>query len=254
MQLRYNKYLASVAIAARHQLVQRNQLLGRAFLYCIIVYLFHQIFQSVNASSERLRYLMITEWLVLSTPLLAFQIAEDIRSGQIVYFLLRPMDYLSLRFCECIGTCIVRFVLLGFCCIELQLFLTGNFSGEISTWLIGIVFGILGVMLYNLILLLIGVLAFWLKEIQALIYLNLTATFCFGGLIISLDFYSNFLRSFSFYTPYPWILWAPAGYITGAEINLTAAVLGISIWTILLGGITLFIYRICLQSFVVEGG
>lgn len=254
----YNKYTASVAISMRQQLSNRGQLIGRVFLYLVIVYLFHQVFQSVNAPLNRTWYLAVTEWIILSTPSVAFQVAQDIRSGQIVYFILRPMHYLSFRFYECIGIFLVRFILIGICCLSLGYFLTGLIPGDANVWLSGVLFIIMAILLYTLIAILIGLLSFWLKEIHPLYYLNFTSMACFGGLIVPLDFYSETMRNISFCTPYPWILWWPAEWITGTEswkaLNLPMVLLGWGFWMLLFTGLILMVYRHCFNSFAMEGG
>ncbi len=252
--MEYRKYLASIQITIRQQLSQRGQLVGRLFLYFVIVYLFHQVFQSVGAPKERFWYLAITEWLILSTPSLAFQIAEDVNNGQVAYFILRPMSYLSIRFCESIGTIVVRFVLLGFSCLGLGVLLSHSIPGDLLTWGIGTLFGVCSVLLYSLLAVLIGLCSFWLREIKTLIYLNLTATFCFGGLIVPIDFYSPWVRDLCFWTPYPWILWCPAQLITGGDVNISSALLGWSVWVVILIFCIHFVYKRCMKSFVVEGG
>jgi len=249
-----NKYWANIEIAIRHQVVQRGQLIGRLFMYWVIVFLFHQVFQSVGAPPERAWYVAITEWIVLSTPPLALQIAEDVNKGQIAYFLLRPMHYLSLRFSECLGTLLVRFILLGISCLGLGFYLTGFFPGNAETWILGTVFGVLSITLYNLLLMLIGLSAFWVTDIKTIMYLNLTATLSLGGCIVPLSFYSNGMRTASFCTPYPWILWGPAEYITGGSVNLGNAVLGWGFWMLFLSAAVIFLYNKGAKTFIVEGG
>lgn len=252
--MEYRKYWASIQIAIRQQLSQHGQLVGRLFLYFVIVYLFHQVFQSVGAPKERFWYLAVTEWLILSTPPLAFQIAEDIMNGQVVYFILRPMSFLSIRFCECLGTIAVRFVLLGVCCLGLGSQLSYAIPGDLFTWGVGALFGMLSIILYSVLAILIGLCSFWLREIKTLIFLNLTATFCFGGLIVPLDFYSTWVRNLCFWTPYPWILWCPAELITGGKVNIGSAFMGWCVWMLILTVAIYFVYQKCMKSFVVEGG
>ncbi len=249
-----NKYWATVAISVRQQLAQKGQLAGRIILYFVIVYLFSQVFQSVDAGNNRIWYLAITEWLTLSTPPIAYRIAEDIRSGQVIYFMLRPLPYLWMRFCECMGIALIRFVILGICCMAFGYFLTGAWPSSISTIATGMGFGLLSVMLYNLLSILIGIFSFWLREIQPLIYLNLTATFCFGGLIVPLSFYSETLKTISFATPYPWMLWWPAEYMTGVAPPIQISLLAYVGWFCLISGLIFLLYQKCLENFVSEGG
>lgn len=249
-----NKYLTSIEMSIRNQVTRRGDLLGRVILYLTIVYLFYQVFQSVGAPSNRIWYLAITEWLILSTPPVALEINEDIRTGQIVYFMLRPMQYLSLRFCECFGYFLVRFMLLAVCCLSLGYILTGYFPSDLSTWVLGFGLGILSVSLYILISILLGIASFWFREIQPLIYLNLTATFCFGGLIVPLEFYSDLLRKISYLTPYPWVLGWVADTLTGQPWSLSVSLLAWAGWMLGIGGVILFLYHKCLSAFVLEGG
>ena len=249
-----NKYWSSISIALHQQLANRGLFVGRIFLYVSVVYLFSQVFKSVSATPERIWYLAITEWIILSTPSIAFHISEDIKSGQIAYFILRPIHYLVYRLCEGFGVIAVRFLVLGVCCLTIGYLLTGMIPGNLITWCIGAIFGILSIFLYSLLQILIGIFSFWIKEIQTIVYLNLTATFCFGGLIVPLEFYSTTVRTFAFSSPYPWVLWWPAQFLTGGSVNIAFALLGWAIWVVILLFLIRFVYAKCLQNFVSEGG
>lgn len=241
-------------MAINHQCSLKGLLVGRVVLYFSIVYVFCQVFRSVEATSIRIWYIAITEWIILSAPPIGMSIEQDIRSGQIAYFLLRPMHYLTMRLLEALGILAVRFILLGFCCIALGWCLTRSFPTDIIHWALGMGLGVMGLILYTLIVVLIGLGSFWLREVQAIIYLNLSATFCFGGLIIPLEYYSPWLQKLCFLTPYPWILWAPAQWMTGGVISGSDAVLGWSVWVFIIFSVMQILYRKCLKSLVVEGG
>ncbi|MDB6096406.1 MAG: hypothetical protein JWM09_684 [Francisellaceae bacterium] len=249
-----NKYLACIQISMRQQLAKRTQLLGRIFLYSMIVYLFSQVFQSVQAPPQRIWYLAVTEWIILSAPPIAFQISEDINSGQIVYFLLKPIHYLILRFCENLGSILIRFVLLGIICVGLSFSLTRFIPNSLSTWIIGIILVFISILLASLVGILIGLFSFWVKDIKTLIYLNLTMTFCLGGLIVPLSFYSKALYILCYLTPYPWILGGPAEYLSGTVQNCSSLFLGSSLWVLALLILIKILYKKCLLSFTAEGG
>lgn len=238
----------------KQQLIHRGQLIGRSFLYVVIVYLFYQIFQSVGATKDRVWYFAITEWVILSTAPIAFQMERDIRSSQIVCFMLKPMSYLILKFCDCIGTSSVRFIILGILCIILCYLLTHSFPSTFFVWIMGLVFGFLGVLLYTMISMLIGISSFWIRDIRLLVLLNTNATFCFGGLIVPLEFYSNTFKTISFITPYPCVLWWPAKWLTGGSINLIYSFFMWGGWFLLITASLIFLYNRCLKSFVVDGG
>lgn len=248
------KSIASITIAIQQQLTQRGQLLGRAFLYLMVVYLFYHVFQSVGAPIERVWYVAVTEWVILSTPPLYLKIAQDLRSGQMVYFILRPMSYLLFRFYEGMGILIVRFILTGILCLCLGFYLTRHFPGDFIHWLLGVLFCLLSIILYSLISILIGLCSFWIKEIHPLYYLNFTAMASFGGLLIPLDYYSETLRTIGFCTPYPWILWWPAQWITNAKVDIGYALFAWGFWMLMILLLIKLVYNHCLNHFVEEGG
>lgn len=144
--------------------------------------------------------------------------------------------------------------MLFFCCLLFAGYITNHIPSDLTHWILGVLFGIGGVFLYTLILICIGLFSFWFREIQPIVYLNLTATFCFGGLIVPLGFYSDALRKACFLTPYPWILWWPAETITGSPPSILLALPSYCFWLVMMTSLVLFLYRKCLNSFVAEGG
>lgn len=254
-----NKYIHIFLIGASDQLSQKGQLIGRLILYVMVVYLFNQIFQQVTPDPNRTWYLAITEWLILSTVPLSFMISDDIGQGQMAYFRLRPMHYLWLRFLESMGMSVIRFTLLAPMAFLLSYSLThrlpsDGFSYGIGTLSIGAAIGFLGIMLYQLIQVVLGLLSFWIKDIKTLVFLNLTATFGFGGLIVPLEFYSDQVRTFASFTPYPWILWAPASMMTGGDVSIRHFLSGFIPWIFILVVLILFLYRKMTQHLIIEGG
>lgn len=248
-----NKYLATLQSGFHQQLMEKQQIIGRIILYIVIVYLFSQVFQSVDADYTRLWYYASTQIVILSASSIAFQIALDVQNGHIINFLLSPMPYLLYRLCEALGSSLLRFLIFSLCGCFLCFYLTGQFPSRLlflAEWLI---FGPLAILLYTLMSIAIGLTAFWIKEIKNIFYLNLTATFCFGGLIVPLEFYSKSMQTISFLTPYPWILWLPAGWITGSPIDLFSALLGWLAWFVILISFITFLYNRFISSFMAEG-
>jgi ABC-2 type transport system permease protein len=232
-------------------MTEKSQLVGRMILYFVIMYLFSQIFQNIQAPSFQLWYSAMTQVITLSSSTIAFQIAQDMQSGQIAHFLIRPIHYLGYRLCEAMGISFVRYFFLIACYLAARFYVTGSIPDRL---LLGMVFGMAGIFLYTLISVLIGLLSFWIKEIKSVFYLNLTATFCFGGLIVPLDFYSPLIRTIGFSTPYPWILWWPAGWMVNLSTHFLFPFLGWCTWIVLLGALLITVYSKCIKSFVMEGG
>jgi ABC-2 type transport system permease protein len=243
-----NKYLLALAYTVKYQLANKGQIIGRIILYSIIVFLFSQVFTSVNGEHERIWYISMTQLISLSGAPLAFQIVKDLLNKQYEYFLIRPLDYLLFRFSEAAGISIVNYVILWCCFMVICLSVTTAHP----TWnsiFIGSLYGCLSMCLYIMMTIVIGLLSFWIKDIKNVFYLNLTITFCLGGLIVPLNYYSTIIKNISFYTPYPWILWAPAQIINN-NINVITAISYTLGWIMLFYGIILLLHRRALRQFV----
>lgn len=248
-----NKYLATLRSGLHQQLIEKQQLIGRIFLYLVIIYLFFQVFQTVHADYTRLWYYAATQIVILSASSVAFQIGQDIQNGYIVNFLLSPMPYLYFRFFESLGSSLLRFCIFSICGCSLCFYLTGQLPSDALNLIGWFIVGPMAIVLYTLMSLLIGLTAFWIRDIKNIFYLNLTATFGLGGLIVPLEFYSQSMQTVSFLTPYPWILWLPAGWITGSVIHLPSALLGWSLWFFFLIFLIRFVYSKFLRLLMAEG-
>lgn len=234
-----NKYLLSIGYGIRQQLSEKGQLIGRMIVYSVVIALFSQIFKSVQAPSFQFWYFGMTQVVTLSTFLVAFEIAFDMQKGQIAYFLISPVHYIGYRLVHALGISTVRYTVLILCYLAIELFFYDHFP---SRFFIGFISGIAGIFLYTLLSILLGIISFWVKDIRSIVYLNLTATFCFGGLIVPLDDYPPFIRLISFLTPYPWILWWPANQMAGNSLPLYYFFVWL-FWSVVLGGLVLFFYR-----------
>lgn len=246
-----NKYLYAVKSGFKQQMSEKGQLVGRLVGYLLIVYLFSQVFQSANATSSQFWYIAMSQIVTLSTSMVAFQIAQDIHSGQIAHFLIRPINYVGYKFCEGMGTCLIRYSLLITFYLGIKFYVTGSLPEH---FLVGIIFGFMGIILYSLTSILIGILSYWIVEIKNIFYLNLTATFCFGGLIIPLEFYPSYIKFLCFATPYPWILWWPSEIMSDLAAPLTLGFLGFAFWVVVFITIIMKTYKKCIKSFTMEGG
>ncbi|NGX32519.1 MAG: hypothetical protein K1060chlam4_00567 [Candidatus Anoxychlamydiales bacterium] len=238
-----NKYWKALSVSFLGQIKEKGHVLGKGILYIIIVYLFSQIFESVNASSDRLWYFAMTQAIILSTSSVVLQIEKDIRDNQISYFLVQPVNYLLFRYFEAIGSSVFRYSILIILCFLSISFLKGPIQTNPSAIIFSLFLGIMGILLYIQISLLIGVLAYWIHDIKNLLYFNLTATFCFGGLIVPIQLYPPFMQKICFFTPYPWILWWPANFFSSGNVNHYKAFIGWIIWTIIFMFLNNYIFQ-----------
>ncbi|MCH9610406.1 MAG: hypothetical protein S4CHLAM81_12910 [Chlamydiales bacterium] len=241
------KYWMAARAAFLQQLSEKGQLCGRLLLFVIVVLLFKQIFVAVEAASSRICYLAMTEAVIISAAPLVLTILSDIRTNQTAYFLLRPVDYCTFRSIEALGNASFRYIILFAAATLFSFWLRGT-PNFVSFFV-----GFLGLVLYTQMSLVIGLLSFWMREIKTLLYFNLTATFCFGGLIVPLSDYPAWMQKIAFFTPYPWVLYWPAALFSGSRVTAVAPLFWL-LWMAIfwiLGRLLFAAYR---KRLVMEGG
>jgi len=99
--MKLGKYLAVVTIAVQQAAAARVVFLGRVAFYAVLLAIYARIWTLVGAKgalgsfgrADLIWYLAVTEWIALSIPPLHTEIEADIRSGNVVYQLTRPISY-----------------------------------------------------------------------------------------------------------------------------------------------------------------
>jgi ABC-2 type transport system permease protein len=253
------KYFLILFYSFLHNGKNRKEILVRSLFFITILYIFSKLWQATQFSSASnpqtmIWYLSVTELIVLSIPLIQVDIENDIRSGDIIYQLLKPINYLGLKIFECIGAFLFRFIVLTLISIPFCTFLSGYtppLSLLCSVYLIAGVSGLVFILFHMTI----GLLAFKLQDSSPLFWVWQRCSFLLGGLVIPLDFYPTFLRKIAFFSPFASLLYAPARLIIELNVEKVLFVLaGLLFW----GSIALFLaswlYSRMLKSLKVNGG
>ncbi len=115
-----SKYLAFAKLGFRQALAEPGELLGRALFFVLILGVFSSVWRAVAESgavtgrqpAEMLWYLAVTEWVLMSAPLVQFQMEEDIHRGDVAYQITRPASWLGARLSHGLGALAVRAPLL----------------------------------------------------------------------------------------------------------------------------------------------
>src|ERR1035437_7834910 len=153
-----------------------------------------------------------------------WQIAADIREGNISQFLLKPVDYLWYRLCLFFSGR-VSFVMMA--CVPLAIFvfcfrnyvlppasLAATFAFPVSL--------VLTALLQFFISYAMAMLAFWLLEISTFIFILFAFEYLASGHLFPLDVLPPLLKQILFLTPFPYQLYFPIsiylGRVAGSEM------------------------------------
>ena len=187
-----------------------------------------------------------------------WQIAADIREGNISQFLLKPMDYLWFRLAlffsgriAFIALAAVPLAVFIFC--FRQYFLPPPDAGTFAVFLASLV---LTALLQFFISFAMAMLAFWLLEISTLIFILFAFEYLASGHLFPLDVLPAGVKQVLFFTPFPYQLYFPIqiymGKVVGA--SLWSGILIQFLWVLAAYGLARFMWSRGVKKYSAFGG
>jgi ABC-2 type transport system permease protein len=187
-----------------------------------------------------------------------WQIAADIREGNISQFLLKPMDYLWYRMCLFISG---RIAFISMACVPLAVFIfcfRTYFVAPVTgpafvAFLISLV---LTALLQFFISYTMAMLAFWLLEISTFIFILFAFEFLASGHLFPLDLLPPVIGHALFFTPFPSMLYVPIAIYMGkiAGAGVWFGLLGQLLWVLLAYVTARFMWRRGVKKYAAFGG
>jgi ABC-2 type transport system permease protein len=187
-----------------------------------------------------------------------FQIAGDIREGLINQFLLKPIDYLAYRFSLfwsyrfIYTTTTITPVLLVFYFMRKYLI----FSGSIEVWLLSFLAVIGSAILQFLMAYCTALLAFWILDVSAPIFIFYSFEYLAGGHVFPLDLLPKTFYQIAMWTPFPYEYWFPLGVFLG-RFRPEEVIIGFArqiLWIIIFYGICRWVWSRGIRHYTAVGG
>ena len=234
------KYAAFAALGVRQARAEPGELLGRVLFFGLILGVFAAVWRAVAEASaslqrdprEMLWYLAITEWVVLSAPMVQFQMEEDIRRGDVAYQIARPASWLGARLAHGLGALAVRAPLMLVVACTAAWCVAGPPKRPLQ---LGVAFtlGLLASSVMTLFHIAIGVAAFWLGDVAPAYWIWQKLLFVLGGLLLPLQFYPALFVRVARLTPFAALLAGPASLATHEPLmNAGALTLTLALWAL----------------------
>jgi len=233
------KYWHVINVGIQNNLTYRFNFLARTLFGFIplvaILYLWRTIYSGKGQGSEIGTYTlsqMISYYLVVTIvdALTAvneddWQIAADIKDGNISQFLLKPIDYLAYRLCLFLSGRItylaVAVIPLALFILSLRQYLVLPSDGlTMGLFLISI---LLTALLQFFVSYAMAMLAFWVLEVSTFIFILFAFEYIASGHMFPLDILPRGLAQALFFTPFPYQLYFPVsiyvGKVSGADLT-----------------------------------
>lgn len=212
-------------LSARHRLAERGAIMARVLFYGIILFVFSRLWDAVLEGSAALEaerhqlvwYLAITEWIVLSGPPLHTDIEEEVRRGDLVYRLARPMSYPLTKLAEGLGDLLVRMATLGAAGLLFAWLITERLptSPVLMLWLLplGLLAGVWTLSMFFII----GLTSFWLHDCRPVYWIWQKSAFILGGLLVPIELYPDWLFDIAVHSPFAAVLHGPGSIALGQD-------------------------------------
>ncbi len=267
-----NKYWHVFQIGIQNTLVYRVNFLFRASFGLIplmaTIYLWRAIYASNPDQTGVAGYTLagMTSYYLLSTVVDAltavadddWQIAEDIKDGNISQLLLKPMDYLAYRLSLFLAGRVV-YTTAAVLPVAAMLLLQHSFFVLPPDGLTLAVFAastLLTALLQFLISYTMALLAFWVLEVSTFIFILFAFEYIAGGHLFPLDILPPVLAQALNLTPFPYQLYFPVsvylGRVTGAELWRGLAVQ--AAWVLVMFGVARLVWRRGIKHYSAVGG
>ena len=266
------KYLHVLNVGIQNNLTYRFNFLARAVFGLIpliaILFVWEKIYSGKGSGStigsysigEMISYYLLTAVVDALTAVNEddWQIAADIKDGNISQFLLKPIDYLWYRLSLFLSG---RVAYLAVAATPLALFILYLHQYFVlpPTWTaLGcfLLSTILTALLQFFISYAMAMLAFWVLEVSTFIFILFAFEYIASGHLFPLDILPQGLAQVLYFTPFPYQLYFPVsvymGKTEGAELVRGLFIQGL--WVVAAYGVARFAWRRGIKHYSAVGG
>jgi ABC-2 type transport system permease protein len=266
------KYLHVIGIGIQNNLTYRFNYLTRTLFSFIPLFAMISLWRTISASKSGGGFLTgYTEAQIIFYYIMVaivdvltavneddWQIAADIREGNISQFLLKPVDYLWYRLCLFFSG---RIAYISMASIPLAIFIFcfRNYFVPPASGMAMLAFPtslVLTALLQFFLSYSMAMLAFWILEISTLIFILFAFEYLASGHMFPLNMLPPAIQHILAFTPFPSMLYVPIsiymGNLTGNGIAL--GLLTQLFWVLMMYALARFMWRRGIKKYAAFGG
>jgi len=266
------KYLHVLNVGIQNNLTYRFNFLARSLFGLIpliaLIFVWQKIYAGKAADATVGTYTLaqMISYYLLTTVVDAltavneddWQIAADIKDGNISQFLLKPVDYLTYRLCLFFSGRLTYLAVTG---IPLVLFIVCLrryffWPADASAWLLFLSSVFLTALLQFFMSYMMAMLAFWVLEVSTFIFILFAFEYIASGHMFPLDILPPTLQRMLEFTPFPYQLFFPVaiymGKVQGAELIKGLLIQGC--WVLIAYSLARFAWRRGIRHYSAVGG
>jgi ABC-2 type transport system permease protein len=266
------KYLHVIGIGIQSNLTYRFNYLTRTLFSFIPLFAMLSLWRTIYAAngeghrlsgytqSQMIFYYLMVAIVDIFTAVNEddWQIAADIREGNISQFLLKPVDYLWYRLCLFFSGRLT-FVMMAFVPLAVFVFYFRNYCvppAGIAALVAFSVSLVLTALLQFFLSYSMALLAFWVLEISTFIFILFAFEYLASGHLFPLDMLPPALQHVLAFTPFPSMLYIPISIYMG-KISGNGIALGLFtqlFWVLMMYALARFMWRRGIKKYSAFGG
>src|SRR3989338_7247108 len=263
--MKYKKYLALGKITLLDNYSHVADSLFSGVFVGIVLFIFLNIWRAAYAGEAAVEGFTIVQiiWYLALAEVIAFasgtgrieRLGEEIRNGSLASALLKPWSFIGKELTIMTANFISIFITTGIIAFIVAYFLVGVIYISLIT--IPFMLIILGgaAILGFAVVASFALLALWIEDVAAILWIYQKIVFIAGGMLIPLDFYPIGVQNIIQYLPTTFLMYWPAKlFVHFSWQNFTYAFLGQIIWIIITGVIMMFIYKKGIRKVGIYGG
>lgn len=257
-----SKYRAVFVIAFKQAWNNKANLSGLLFFLFILLFIYNRLWVVIGVQENAnglnatyIWYLLLAEIIILSGPKMERIMFEDIKSGNMAYYVNKPISFFLMRYIEGIGNMTVSFLIMGTFGTIVTLLLTGQPPFEWRHFPFIIIMCYLSSAINLLFYTGVGLCSLWLESIRTLGMAIERMAFIFGGAIFPLSIYPRWFVEIAQWTPFYSVYYLSIKLVYDFSwANLAQAVLLNTFWITLIVGFIVFAYGKLIKKVDVYGG
>ena len=259
------KYTWIGLTAARSNLAYAGEVAARTLFLVVILFIFLQLWKATYAETgaerlggltlvEMLWYLAATECMALSTPRVAWEVDQDVRTGALAVQLIRPLSYPLYRLWVSLGERAVRYAMSAVVASAVALALVGTIGVSAAGLGVFVAALPLAFVLDFLAYFLIGLGAFWLEDTTGLTLIYSRVTMILGGMLLPLELFPDALQPIAHALPFALVMYGPARLFVRPDARFMAELIGKQAAAILvLAGAVFLVHRAAMRRLFANG-
>lgn len=241
-----------------------NQLLSTLFLV-VVLFVFVQLWRVTYAAQgssidgftlpQMIWYLVATEAIILSLPRVHVVLEQEVKDGDLALRLSKPYSYLGFHYASFLGEALVKLLILLLVGGATAYLMVGPIPFRLEAAPMLLVLYLTTHALNFFYIAAVGLLAFWVEEVQGLYLLFDRVKWILGGMLIPVAVYPDGVRRIVELLPFRHMIGGPAQlFVQFTWAGAWELLLNQVVWLAVFGLVCTGIYRLGVRRVDVNGG